>query len=325
MDTSKPEDPRAKNNRYSKNARAKFDKDQFDFALTQFLIDEAYIGNPPSVQVSIDNLNDNIDENFLKKDLAKLGKIRTLEILRHPRTGQHLGLAKVQFERVSVAQSCVDNFHGKHVMGRQLSVFKDLRFEIIERLKEDKLNPRPPPLQKPTIQPAPNSLPNMGPHHSHLPPALNPHQPIIPLHHPHLQKQNSIGALPSPLSLDYPITTPNSLSSSAATPESSGRQRLEDRIAILMKQPNCVLSNIVGTAVPQASPTYSAFNLNESSYEYANSSYVHPLQQGGPTLRQPEKQRNDLNDHRRPYSNNHYQHHKEPYHKFDKVSTKNER
>lgn len=170
------EDPRAKSSRYSKGSRVKFDKDQYDFAFTQFIIDKDYVGDPPHVQISIDNLNDNIDENFLKKDLAKMGRIRSLEIIRHPRTGQHLGLAKVQFEDVSVAKACIENFNGKHIMGRQLKVFLDVRFAVIEKLKEDKLNPRP--------QPPPTNRP-----------------------------------------------------------------RLEDRIATLMRQPNCVLSTMVG---PQA-------------------------------------------------------------------------
>lgn len=173
------EDPRSKSTRYSKNSRVKFDKDQFEFEYTQFLIDNNYIGEPPHVQVSIENLNDNIDENFLKKDLAKLGHIRTLEIIRHPRTGQHLGMAKVQFEDVSVARACVKNFHGKQIMGRQLKVFLDIRFAIIEKLKAEILNPRPQPLP-------------------------------------------------------------------------TNRQRLEDRIATLMRQPNCVLSTMAGPQATQA-------------------------------------------------------------------------
>jgi len=318
MDINKPEDPRAKSNRYSKGARAKFDKDQFDFAYTQFLIDDNYVGDPPNVQVSIDNLNDNIDENFLKKELTKLGKIRTLEIIRHPRTGQHLGLAKVQFEEITVAQTCVENFHGKHIMGRQLNVFKDLRFAIIEKIKEAKLNPRPPPITKPPLStpilPSPG-LPNTSIHHSHL----NPQQSALPIHHAHLHKTNSTGIVPSPLSLDYPVTTPGSLTSSAATPEPTSRQRLEDRIAILLKQPNCMLSSIVAPVPVQASPTYSAFNVSDTSYDYPNGSHHHP--QPNSSLKMLDKRRPEINDFRRVENNNHsnhYQNHKEPYNRFDR-------
>lgn len=142
------EDPRTKSSKYSKGLRVDFDKEEYDYAFTQFLIDSNYVGEPPHVQVSIDNLNDNIDENFLKKELCKYGGLfRTLEIIRHPHTGQHLGLAKVQFEDETVAKTCIDNFNKKQMMGREISVFLDIRFAIIEKLKSEKLNPRPQPIQ----------------------------------------------------------------------------------------------------------------------------------------------------------------------------------
>lgn len=233
------EDPRVKSSRYCKGSRVKFDKDDFDFANTQFLIDNNYIGDPPHVQVSIDNLNDNIDENFLKKDLTKFGRIRTLEIIRHPRTSQHLGLAKVQFEDVSVARACIESFNGKHLMGRQLRVFLDVRFTIIEKLKAEKLNPRP--QQPPT-----------------------------------------------------------------------SRQRLEDRIATLMRQPNCVLSTMVGPQSAAAQATQ-AFNSLNDTYDYPTNSFYHAQPYLQAPTRELDKLRVDyeLSDHQRrsPISNNHSNHH----------------
>lgn len=145
------EDPRVKSHRYSKFARTKFDPEQFDFQPLQFLIDDHYVGEPPRVQVSIDNLNDNINEDFLRKELMKSGKTRSLEIIRHPVTKAHLGMAKIQFETVSAAQSCIDTWNEKSLMGHKLSVFEDPRFSRIEMLKEEKLNPRPAPRPAPTI------------------------------------------------------------------------------------------------------------------------------------------------------------------------------
>lgn len=136
-------DPRGKSSHYYKQKSNRFINKQFEFVPTQFIIDENYVGSPPKVQISFENLNDNIDENFLRKDLLKLGKIRTIEIVRHPETKQHLGLAKVQFEDPKVAQCCADTYNGKQLMGKQLSVYQDIRFAIIERRKEDKLKPQP--------------------------------------------------------------------------------------------------------------------------------------------------------------------------------------
>lgn len=126
-------DPREKSDKYRKNMTVKFHNGkQFDFLSTQFLIDDYYVGDPPKVQISFENLNDNIDENFLRRDLERLGRIRSLDIVRHPETRQHLGLARVQFEDPKIASSCVTQFNGKQIMGKQLSVYHDVRFAIVE-------------------------------------------------------------------------------------------------------------------------------------------------------------------------------------------------
>lgn len=303
MDSNKGEDPRLKSYKYHQGAKAEFDAAQFDFGSTRFTIDDNYVGDPPEIQVSIENINDNIDENFLLKELTRIGKVRTLEIIRHRKTGQHLGLAKVEFESVQEALACVENFNGKQMMGRQLNVFMDLRFLRIEKLKEEKINPRPSQItqnqQQPTPSPiippivtanplltnvTPSSLPNTGLHHSHL---------FHSQHH--LQK--------SPHNLDFPLTTPSSI---MTTPDSTSRPRLDDRIASLMKRPNCPLATIVG---PQASPTYSAFNLNDSNYYHSPS-----IPASAPLKPLDIKQRLELNELRgsdiNSQSNLHYQNNK---------------
>lgn len=67
-------DPRERSDRYFKKQVKKFDADKFHFMPTQFLIDDNYIGDPPKTQISVENLNDNIDENFLKKEFGFGGK-----------------------------------------------------------------------------------------------------------------------------------------------------------------------------------------------------------------------------------------------------------
>lgn len=182
----------------------------FDFAPTQFIIDDNYVGDPPRVQVSFENLNDNIDENFLRRDLKNY-KLKTLEIVRHPYTKQHLGLAKIQFEDPREAQHCADFYNGKQVMGKKLSVYIDVRYAMIERKKEEILNPKPITLPTTIIE----RLPTISP------------------------------ATPSSI-------TTASTAFVAAEAAVTARGSLEDRIAMLMQQPSCVLSSIPG--MPRSQP-----------------------------------------------------------------------
>jgi hypothetical protein len=136
-------DPRGKSSRYLQKTSLRFKKEKFEFVHTQFIIDEHYVGEPPRVQVGFMNLNDNIDEKFLRKEISKVGHIRTLEIVRHPQTRRHLGLAKVQFEDPTSATKCVELYDCHTLMGKQLSVFLDVRFARIEEEKMRLMNPEP--------------------------------------------------------------------------------------------------------------------------------------------------------------------------------------
>ena len=200
-------DPRKRSTKYSQEVSVSFSKIVFDFAQTQFVIDDHYIGEPPEIQVSIENLNDNIDEKFLSNELRKMGELRSVEILKHPQTKAHLGMAKVQFISKRSAQACVETYNGKQLMGRRLFVYKDVKFLIIEDNKKEKLNPVSTP-------------------------------PVVP----------------------------------------SSRCRLEDRIAVLMRQPNCVLSAIVGPQQPppQAilTPPISVSSRRETKNYYDRSQHM---------------------------------------------------
>ena len=90
-----------------------------------FQIDENYVGEPPKVEVTIENLNDNVDKHFLNQMVCKYGELQDLMIYFHPITKKHLGLARLLFVEVRSAKECVKQLHGKSVMGKQLNCYID--------------------------------------------------------------------------------------------------------------------------------------------------------------------------------------------------------
>ena len=68
----------------------------------------------------MDNLNDNINLEFLSNKLQKFGEWDSLAIDYHPVTKKHLGLARVMFKLVGSAVACVAALHGRSMMGKQV-------------------------------------------------------------------------------------------------------------------------------------------------------------------------------------------------------------
>ena len=81
-------------------------------------IDINYIGEPPPIEITITNLNDNIDNTFLNEMMQKCGILDEITIYRHPVTNKHLGLARLVFNTVRGARNAVDKYHKKSVMGK---------------------------------------------------------------------------------------------------------------------------------------------------------------------------------------------------------------
>jgi len=77
------------------------------------------------VEVTIENLNDNVDKQFLNRMVEKFGVYEEMVIYYHPMNRKHLGLARIVFELVRSAKECVRNLHGKSVMGKQLNCYID--------------------------------------------------------------------------------------------------------------------------------------------------------------------------------------------------------
>ncbi|CAM9118170.1 unnamed protein product [Bubo scandiacus] len=85
----------------------------------KFKLDEFYVGQIPLKEVTFARLNDNVREGFLAEMCRKYGEVEEVEVLLHPRTRKHLGLARVplrqhargQGERQAPAQHLG---HGQH-------------------------------------------------------------------------------------------------------------------------------------------------------------------------------------------------------------------
>lgn len=96
-----------------------------DLPIPKFKIDNNYVGVPPPVEVTITNLNDNINKSFLDDLLKKCGNVEESYVYYHPATQKHLGLARVTFTSVKAARNCVERLNKSSVMGNILGVFFD--------------------------------------------------------------------------------------------------------------------------------------------------------------------------------------------------------
>lgn len=125
-----------------------------DLPIPRFKIDENYVGIPPPVEVTICNLNDNIDRGFLKDIVSKYGPPEEILIFFHPETKRHLGLAKVIFETVKGAKSCVEKLNETSVMGKVVKVFLDPFGNECRRIYADMTTEKK-PLKEPEPEPEP--------------------------------------------------------------------------------------------------------------------------------------------------------------------------
>ena len=127
-----------------------------DLPVPRFKIDENYVGEPPKVEVTVENMNDNIDKQFLMRMIEKCGVIEDVKIYYHPITGKHLGLAHLCFEEVKSAKDCVKLLHGRTVMGQQLNCYIDPLakscLKMYTDLTEEK-KPEPEPEPEPEEEP----------------------------------------------------------------------------------------------------------------------------------------------------------------------------
>jgi len=111
--------------------------EDLDLPVPRMIIDDAYVGEPPKVEVTMDNLNDNIDKQFLAEKLKKFGEWEELHIDYHPVTKKHLGLARIVFKQVKSAKECVATLHSKSMMGKLVNCYLDPRGLMAKKMFED--------------------------------------------------------------------------------------------------------------------------------------------------------------------------------------------
>ncbi|XP_042232871.1 histone-lysine N-methyltransferase SETD1-like isoform X2 [Homarus americanus] len=139
-----------------------------DLTVPRFKIDSDYVGPPPPLEVTIFNINDNIDRQFLHNEIVnkhQCGSIQQLDIFTHELSRKHLGVARLVFEEPESARHCVKKLNNATLMGKVLQVFLDpfgeeckKRVEEVGQLLEEEAKreeeakeakKRPPPPAKP--------------------------------------------------------------------------------------------------------------------------------------------------------------------------------
>ncbi|KAG2463660.1 SET1A methyltransferase, partial [Polypterus senegalus] len=100
---------------------------ELSLPIPKFKLDEFYIGQIPLKEVTFARLNDNIKEPFLAEMCRKFGEVEEIEILYHPKTRKHLGLAKVLFTTTRGAKETVKNLHSTSVMGNIVHAQLDIK------------------------------------------------------------------------------------------------------------------------------------------------------------------------------------------------------
>lgn len=85
------------------------------------------MGPIPLKEVTFARLNDNIREPFLLEMCTKFGEVEEMEILFHPKTRKHLGLARVLFTSTRGAKDTVKHLHNTSVMGNIVHAQLDIK------------------------------------------------------------------------------------------------------------------------------------------------------------------------------------------------------
>lgn len=147
------------------------------------------------MEITITNMNDNVDENFLRNLLQKCGPTEEQIIYRHPRTQRRLGIARIVFFDVKSARACIDKYNQQSVMGNVMNVFHDAFGEQCKVLLQDANGEKK--QHKPTVVPPqlPPVIPPVTPQIPSIPsiPSIPPMPPFKPKEEvvPHLNESDS--------------------------------------------------------------------------------------------------------------------------------------
>ncbi|XP_076065509.1 histone-lysine N-methyltransferase SETD1-like isoform X2 [Oratosquilla oratoria] len=159
-----------------------------DLTVPRFKIDSNYVGDPPPLEVTIFNINDNIDQTFLHNEIVnkhQCGMLESLHIFTHSLSRKHLGIARLVFEEPESSRRCVEKLNNATLMGKVLHVFLDpfgeeckskveeIRKQLEEEAKreeeakEARKRPPPPPTKPPPPPPPPTNSEETHHHERH--------------------------------------------------------------------------------------------------------------------------------------------------------------
>lgn len=77
------------------------------------------------MEITITNLNDNVNRTFLESLLRKYGAVEECCIYYHPKTKKHLGTARVTFFEAKAARLCKEKLDNASIMGNLVHVIED--------------------------------------------------------------------------------------------------------------------------------------------------------------------------------------------------------
>ncbi|XP_075245600.1 uncharacterized protein LOC142339448 [Convolutriloba macropyga] len=107
-----------------------------DLPLPKFTVDENYVGVPPARELTICNLNDNINNDFLHEMCSAFGALEKTKIYTNQKTRKHLGIGRVVFQSVTSCKDALQALHQKPTMGNILYVMIDSRGTILQEAYE---------------------------------------------------------------------------------------------------------------------------------------------------------------------------------------------
>ncbi|ELU13686.1 hypothetical protein CAPTEDRAFT_98216, partial [Capitella teleta] len=114
-----PRDPRSRMKRFWSK------RESIHLPVPKFKYDQYYVGTILPKEVTFTNLNDNIQQQFLRDMCSRYGNIEECKIFYHPVTKKHLSLAKVLFTSTRSARNCVNSLDNTSKMGNIMTVFLD--------------------------------------------------------------------------------------------------------------------------------------------------------------------------------------------------------
>lgn len=122
--------------------------EEFDLPVPRFTIDDNYTGQVPPRIVTLFRLNNNISQEFLHQEVCQRveGAREEIEKVKvYYDKNRHLGLGKIAFASVQIAQKCARELNEISIMGSKIGAVIDPRADKLKQFQEkilkDKINP----------------------------------------------------------------------------------------------------------------------------------------------------------------------------------------